>query len=135
MLVSHDPVDVLSWADEIFVLQAGRIVQKGDAEEIYNHPKNEYVAGLFGAYNIINSRSIAIKKAWKLMKEKDQVIIRPENILLTKNKKSAIAGIIKKIGFCGHYSSIEIETEEQDLLVYENRSMLKIGDEVFLIRG
>ena len=70
MLVSHDPVDVLSWADEIFVLQAGRIVQKGGAEEIYNHPKNEYVAGLFGAYNVINIGSIAIKKAWKLMKEK-----------------------------------------------------------------
>jgi iron(III) transport system ATP-binding protein len=135
MLVSHDPVDVLSWADEIFVLQAGRIVQKGVAEEIYNHPINEYVAGLFGAYNVINSDSIAIKKAWKLMKAKDQVIIRPENILLTKNKKSAIAGIIKNISFCGHYSSIEVKTEEQDLLVYENRSKLKIGAEVFLIRG
>jgi ABC-type sulfate/molybdate transport systems ATPase subunit len=135
MLVSHDPVDVLSWADEIFVLQAGRIIQKGSAEEIYNNPKNEYVAGLFGDYNVINIGSIAIKKAWKLMKEKDQVIIRPENILLTKNKKSAIAGIIKKISFCGHYSAIEIETKEQDLLVYENRSMLKTGDEVFLIRG
>ena len=135
MLVSHDPVDVLSWADEIFVLQAGRIVQKGGAEEIYNQPKNEYVAGLFGDYNVINIGSIAIKKAWKLMKEKDQVIIRPENILLTKNKKSAISGIIKKISFCGHYSSIEVKTEEQDLLVYENRSKLKIGAEVFLIRG
>ena len=118
MLVSHDPVDVLSWADKIFVLHEGNIIQKGDAVEIYNHPKNEYVAGLFGAYNVINSDSIAIKKAWKLMKAKDQVIIRPENILLTKNKKSSIAGIIKKISFCGHYTSIEVETEEQDLLVY-----------------
>jgi ABC-type sulfate/molybdate transport systems ATPase subunit len=135
MLVSHDPVDVLSWADEIFVLHEGNIIQKGYAVEIYNHPINEYVAGLFGAYNVINSGSIAIKKAWKLMKEKDQVIIRPENILLTKNKKSAIAGVIKTINFCGHYSSIEVKTEEQDLLVYENRSILKIGDEVFLIRG
>jgi ABC-type sulfate/molybdate transport systems ATPase subunit len=134
MLVSHDPVDVLSWADEIFVLQAGRIVQKGVAEEIYNHPINEYVAGLFGAYNVINSGSIAIKKAWKLMKEKEQVIIRPENILLSKNKKSAIAGIIKKISFCGHYSSIEVKTEGQDLLVYTKDSLLNVGDTIFLIK-
>jgi ABC-type sulfate/molybdate transport systems ATPase subunit len=132
MLVSHDPVDVLSWADEIFVLHEGKIIQKGDAVEIYNHPKNEYVAGLFGAYNIIKSGSIAIKKAWKLMKEKNPIIIRPENILLTKNKKSAISGIIKKNSFCGHYSSIEVKTEEQDLLMYTKNSLLNVGDEIFL---
>jgi ABC-type Fe3+/spermidine/putrescine transport system ATPase subunit len=68
------------------------------------------------------------------MKAKDQVIVRPENILLTKNKKSAIAGIIKKIIFCGHYSSIEIETEEQDLLVYTKDSLLNVEDEIFLIK-
>lgn len=134
VLVSHDPVDVLSWADEIFVLHEGNIIQKGDAEEIYNHPKNEYVAGLFGAYNVINSGSIAIKKAWKLLKEKDPIIIRPENILLTKNKKRAISGIIKKIIFCGHYSSIEVKTKEQDLLVYTKDSLLNVGDAIFLIK-
>jgi ABC-type Fe3+/spermidine/putrescine transport system ATPase subunit len=115
-------------------LHEGNIIQKGDAVEIYNHPKNEYVAGLFGAYNVINSGSIAIKKAWKLLKEKDQVIIRPENILLSKNKKSAIAGIIKKITFCGHYSTIEIETDEQDLLTYTKDSLLTVGDTIFLIK-
>jgi ABC-type sulfate/molybdate transport systems ATPase subunit len=132
VLVSHDPVDVLSWADEIFVLHEGNIIQKSGAEEIYNHPKNEYVAGLFGAYNVINSGSIAIKKAWKLLKEKDPIIIRPENILLTKNKKRAISGIIKKIIFCGHYSSIEVKTKEQDLLVYTKDSLLNVGDAIFL---
>jgi ABC-type sulfate/molybdate transport systems ATPase subunit len=134
MLVSHDPVDVLSWADKIFVLHDGNIIQKGYAVEIYNHPINEYVAGLFGAYNVINTGSISIKKAWKLLKEKDQVIIRPENILLTKNKKTAISGIIKKISFCGHYSSIEVKTEEQDLLVFTKGSLLNVGDAIFLIK-
>lgn len=135
ILVSHDPIDVLSWADKILVLHDGRIIQQGDAVEIYNHPKNEYVAGLFGAYNLIKAESIAIKKAWKLLKEKNQVIIRPENILLSKNKKSAIAGIIKKITFCGHYSTIKIETEEQDLLVYAKDSSLNVGDEIFLTQS
>jgi ABC-type sulfate/molybdate transport systems ATPase subunit len=134
MLVSHEPVDVLSWADEILVLHEGNIIQKGYAVEIYKHPKNEYVSGLFGAYNVINTDSIAIKRAWKLMKEKDPIIIRPENILLSKNKKSAIAGIIKKISFCGHYTSIEVETEEQDLLVYTKDSLLNVGDAIFLIK-
>jgi ABC-type sugar transport system ATPase subunit len=135
MLVSHDPIDVLSWADEIFVLHEGNIIQKGGAAEIYYHPQNEYVAGLFGAYNLINADSLEIKKAWNLLKEKNQVIIRPEDILFSKNKKSAISGIINKITFCGSHSFLEVKTAEQHLMVHAKKNLLNVGDEVYLARG
>jgi ABC-type sugar transport system ATPase subunit len=48
ILVSHDPVDLLSWADEIIVLHEGKIVQRNVPVQIYTHPVNEYVAALFG---------------------------------------------------------------------------------------
>ena len=54
ILTSHDPQDILSWADEILVMQDGVIIQKGTGEQIYYHPINEYVAGLFGKYNLLN---------------------------------------------------------------------------------
>lgn len=59
ILVSHDPHDVLSWADNLLILQNGSIVQYGSPKEIYYTPVNEYVAALFGKYillpgNIVN---------------------------------------------------------------------------------
>ncbi len=47
LLTSHDPMDTLSWADEIIVLKDGIILQKDTPENIYRKPVNEYVAGLF----------------------------------------------------------------------------------------
>src|SRR6187549_1219231 len=41
MLVSHDTVDSLSWADEIVVMRDGTLVQQGSPEEIYKNPINE----------------------------------------------------------------------------------------------
>ena len=132
VLVSHDPVDILSWADEIFILQDGRIIQSANPKEIYYHPKNEYAAGLFGAYNVIDPNSNAIRNVWNLMNDEKFIIIRPENILITENKSNAIKGIISKITFCGNYSSIEIKTEEQDLLVYTQSNFHKVDDRIFL---
>ncbi|MEQ1553173.1 MAG: ATP-binding cassette domain-containing protein, partial [Ferruginibacter sp.] len=53
ILTSHEPADVLPWADEIIVLQQGKMIQKGKPVELYYEPKNEYTAGLLGNYNLI----------------------------------------------------------------------------------
>ena len=135
MLVSHDPIDVLSWADEIFVLHEGNIIQKGGAADIYYHPQNEYVAGLFGAYNLINANSMGIKKAWNLLKEEGMLMIRPENILVSENTTNSVKAVIKKITFCGNYTSVAVGTDEQDLLIQSKNNLLNVGDEVFLAKG
>lgn len=132
VLVSHDPVDILSWADQIFILQDGKIIQSGESKEIYFNPSNEYAAGLFGAYNVINPNSHDIKNAWGLMNNERFIIIRPENILITENKTNAIKAVINKITFCGNYSSVEVKTEEQDLLLYTQSNFHKVDDRIFL---
>lgn len=48
VLVTHDPVDALSFADRIVVLEAGRIVQDGPPDEIGLHPRSAYVADFLG---------------------------------------------------------------------------------------
>ena len=56
ILVSHDPQDVLSWADEILVLERGvDLIQKATPERIYRQPVDEYTVGLFGKYNLVDS--------------------------------------------------------------------------------
>jgi iron(III) transport system ATP-binding protein len=55
ILVSHDPQDMLSWADNIMVMRNGNVLQRSSPEDIYNKPVDSYVAGLFGAYNTVTA--------------------------------------------------------------------------------
>ena len=54
ILVSHDPYDTLSWADELLILREGRIHQQGSPREVYSRPVDEYAAGLLGEYSLAN---------------------------------------------------------------------------------
>ena len=47
VFVSHDYYDLLSWPNQIIVLQEGSISQKGNSQTVINTPINEYVAGFF----------------------------------------------------------------------------------------
>ena len=60
ILVSHDPLDTLSWADEILVLQDGRLLQRGSPERVYRQPVSEHAAGLFGKYNLLDPVQAAV---------------------------------------------------------------------------
>ena len=48
VVVTHDPVDALAMADHLVVLEGGRVVQSGTAEEIRVRPRSRYVADLIG---------------------------------------------------------------------------------------
>src|SRR6187551_1300292 len=41
ILVSHDPEDILEWADQIIVMKSGKILQDGSPKEIYDQPQTE----------------------------------------------------------------------------------------------
>jgi ABC-type sugar transport system ATPase subunit len=60
ILTSHDPMDTLSWADEILVMQNGQLIQTGSPLEIYHNPANEYIAGLLGSYNFFDAAEASL---------------------------------------------------------------------------
>jgi len=47
--VTHDQVEAMTMADKIVVLRAGRVEQVGPPLELYNHPRNRFVAGFIGS--------------------------------------------------------------------------------------
>jgi iron(III) transport system ATP-binding protein len=51
ILVTHDPDEALAFADQIHVMQAGRIAQSGSPEEVLHRPSNRDVARFFRNYN------------------------------------------------------------------------------------
>lgn len=54
--VTHDQTEALTMGDKIVVLDKGKIQQIGSADEIYNKPKNEFVAGFIGQMNFFISK-------------------------------------------------------------------------------
>lgn len=95
MLVSHDPLDTLSWADEILVLRDGKVVQQGPPMQVYQAPVDEYVAGLFGKYNLIDGR-----------------IVRPEQIaLFSTMQPGALRGRIETVSFWGSFYETVVLTD------------------------
>ena len=53
LFTSHTPEEALMYADEILVLQNGNLIEKDTPQNIYEHPKSEYIARLTGDVNII----------------------------------------------------------------------------------
>jgi multiple sugar transport system ATP-binding protein len=49
VFVTHDQIEAMSMGDKIGILNAGRIVQVGTPQEIYNHPRDIFVAGFVGS--------------------------------------------------------------------------------------
>lgn len=54
ILVSHDPVDGLSLADELIILKRGELVETGTPKQLFNHPKDIYTARLLADCNVLN---------------------------------------------------------------------------------
>jgi iron(III) transport system ATP-binding protein len=118
MLVSHDPLDVLSWADEILVLREGKPVQQGTPVQIYRAPGDEYVAGLFGKYNVVDGR-----------------ILRPEQIgLFLSGQPGALKGRVDTAGFWGSFHEAVVVTESGlRLTVRMWGGGVRTGEVVYLI--
>ncbi len=51
MIVTHNPEEAMRLGDRIAVMQRGRIIQIGKAEELYHHPAELFVARLFSEVN------------------------------------------------------------------------------------
>lgn len=117
ILVSHDPQDLLSWADDILVLNAGRLIQRATPERIYRQPVDEYTAGLFGKYNLLDPALTArIGRLAGADDSRKSLLIRPEKLVLSAMGNPAAQCRVMAISFFGAYYEIEVELTETRLL-------------------
>lgn len=132
VLVSHDPLDTLSWADEILVLEKGRLVQQAKPEEIYRRPANEYVASLFGKYTVLTpALAIALSPFADLEMQDIGRILRPEEIVLTESNKG-IAAVAEKVRYMGSVYEVEASVVGHTVTLLTNKVGLRKGDPLFL---
>lgn len=110
--VTHDFNEAIYLADKIAIIKDGEIVQKGNVEEIFQKPKNSFVAGFVGCKNIFKGKVIQ-KNYIKITdtvfidaivseKKEISIMIRSDNIIVSLEKinssaKNSFKGKIIKI--------------------------------------
>ncbi|MGC3939012.1 ABC transporter ATP-binding protein [Roseobacter sp. EG26] len=89
--VTHDQVEAMTMADQIVVLNAGRIEQVGSPMDLYHRPASEFVAGFIGspAMNIFDTTSI-FAGSLSRQEQTARLGIRPEHIVLGKVGQGAV---------------------------------------------
>ncbi|WP_205511944.1 ABC transporter ATP-binding protein [Longitalea arenae] len=134
LMVSHDPADALSWADEIIVMKNGQIVQQDTPETIYRQPVNDYVAGLFGKFNAFSkAEAAAFGEIPNEYGNGRKLFIRPEAFTLSaKKSKTAIAGKVTEVTFLGSGYEIEVALPERMVIVRTVENTVTAGDSVYI---
>ena len=138
---AHDQEEALSMSDTIVVMNKGKIQQMGSPEDIYNEPKNSFVAKFIGESNIFDGTMLddfkvefcgnvfdCVDKGFE-KNENIEVVIRPEDIKMVQPEEGMLKGIVTSTVFKGvHY---EILVKENDRMwILHNTKSAEVGSEL-----
>ena len=119
--VTHDQEEALAMSDTIVVMDRGRIQQIGRPEDIYNEPKNAFVADFIGESNILDGVMRAdyeveiFGRRFECLDagfEKDEavdVVIRPEDVDIVKPGEGRLQGTVTDVTFKGMQYDIIVD--------------------------
>jgi multiple sugar transport system ATP-binding protein len=138
--VTHDQVEAMTLADEIVVMSHGVIMQRGAPLDVYNRPKNLFVAGFIGApsmnfftvrmgkidgaiHLIADGVNLAVPEekttqlgAWM---ERDVILgVRPEHLTLAEpgEKRRSIEGVVQVLEPLGAQTLVHVSSGQQNFV-------------------
>ena len=140
--VTHDQEEALTMSDKIVVMSAGVVQQVGIPEDIYNEPKNAFVADFIGESNIFNGIMTGPLKARFCGGEFECVddvepgtqitaVVRPEDVMITAPEYGIVRGVVTSVIFKGVHYEIAVECGPNEMTVQSTHSAA-VGDEVGL---
>ena len=117
--VTHDQEEALSMSDTVVVMADGEIQQIGTPTDIYNEPKNAFVADFIGESNIIDGIMLEDKRVrfsshtfdcvdgGYEKNEQVDVVVRPEDVDVVAPEAGMLTGKVSSVTFKGvHYEII-----------------------------
>ena len=119
--VTHDQEEALTMSDTIVVMDKGSIQQIGTPEDIYNEPKNAFVADFIGESNIIDGVMLQDNLVQMYGKkfpcldggfaenEPVDVVIRPEDIDIVPVEQGQLTGVVTSVTFKGMQYDIIVD--------------------------
>ena len=148
--VTHDQEEALAISDKVIVMNKAVIAQEGSPKDLYNFPKNKFVANFIGDANdvtadIIDKQSniYELKLAEMNVKieinrdlnDKVSLALRPEKIKINRTKnENCIYASIKSASFVGSSYQYILSSKIGELYVVsgDTTDIFKVGEEVFL---
>lgn len=119
--VTHDQEEALTMSDTIVVLKDGVIQQIGTPTDVYNEPKNPFVADFIGESNILPGIMVqdykvrmngvvyeCVDKGFGKNTEVD-VVVRPEDIDIIPADKARVSGKVVSVVFMGVHYEVDVD--------------------------
>ncbi len=124
IIVTHDAEDAMVMADDLALMDKGRIIQTGTPVELYTRPTSLAAAKLLGAVNLLeaqvrNGRAISAigETATPLEDGPAWIGVRPTDLVLEETG-SGIAVRIVSTGYSGAYKALRVSCQSQTLMVH-----------------
>ncbi|HEX3018633.1 MAG TPA: spermidine/putrescine ABC transporter ATP-binding protein [Caproicibacter sp.] len=123
LFVTHDQEEALSMSDEVVVMDKGAIQQIGTPLDIYNEPKNAFVADFIGESNILDGvmrEDFLVEFAGRKFRCVDQgfrqnepvdVVIRPEDVDIVPPDEEHLTGVVQTVNFKGVFYEIIVDVQ------------------------
>ncbi len=121
VFVTHDQEEALSMSDTVVVMNEGKVQQIGSPIDIYNEPKNAFVADFIGESNILDGvmradyraffsgREFRCLDAGFGVNEPVDVVVRPEDVDIVKPEDGMLRGIVTSVTFRGVHFEIIVD--------------------------
>jgi len=127
IMVSHDPAEVLSMADELLVLKDGEILEAGNPIALYENPQHLYTARLLTNCNVLTGNE---GRTCGISGKLNHIVIYPEWVIIT-NSWSRKHWEVKQILFKGSYEDLLVERNGVTLRLFNShRGKYNEGDRV-----
>ena len=138
IFVTHDQEEAMSISDEILVMRQGIIQQKGEPQEVYDHPNNLFVAKFLGNPQInvfdgevkkgkIYVEGMEVEKT-DLPDQNVTVGIRPEGFIVDKSNKAPLSFKVDLVETIGRDTTLIIDIPGQEESLLDKKSFKAIVD-------
>jgi sulfate/thiosulfate transport system ATP-binding protein len=108
IFVTHDQEEAMEVADQIVVMNKGRVEQVGSAAEIYDQPATPFVMSFIGPVNILPS-NVGIQPNKGIVNANDKVFLRPHDVLIFKDAvEDTVTATVNRIIHLGWEIRVEL---------------------------
>ena len=144
--VTHDQEEALTMSDTVVVMRGGNIQQIGSPQDIYNEPKNAFVANFIGESNILDGvmlRDFCVEFAGNEFtcvdkgfgaKELGQVVVRPEDIRVVPAIQGQLTGIVENVIFKGVHFEMHVRQAGYDWIIHSTQAS-QVGELIGMCIG
>ena len=148
VFVTHDQGEALAMSDHVVVMNKGKIEQIGAPREVYDRPRNAFVASFLGASNFVDGVVVARDAAVSIVEtaagrmpvhadapigRRVRIAVRPERVRVAREGETGLPARIRDVVYRGPVTHFYLDSAAGSLIAYRQNARTgdgSIGDDV-----